>query len=460
MRDRRVPIGRRLAAIAALVLGLGLVVALAGLLVTHWLAVVLAVVAIGVLANGAVRFLATSSPRRQGWLLTALVGCGGLVTAVALVASDRPIVFGGVVVTGALVIALGLYARRGYVRPAAAPEVAGRRRVLHTRQAVLFLNPHSGGGKVGEFDLVAEAQRRGIETVELGPDDDLTVLAEQAVADGAEILGMAGGDGSQADVAAVAVAHDLPFVCIPAGTRNHFALDLNLDRSDPRLALEAFVEGIERRVDYGRAGERFFVNNVSLGIYPHIVQDPSYRDGRLKAAADLLPDLLDPERTPVDLRFASPSGTTYETAQVVLVSNNPYRGGVSIDGTGRRVSLDGGELGVLVVAAPDPAALAAAVRNLALGASIERIDGLDEWTAPTLRVESSEPTILAGVDGEAMDLPSPLEFRLVPKGLRVIVPVGTPEPPADTEALLSTQALSDLLSLAGGVDVGPFGADL
>jgi diacylglycerol kinase family enzyme len=201
------------------------------------------------------------------------------------------------------------------------------------------------------------------------------------------------------------------------------------------------------------------VNNVSLGVYPYIVQDPSYRDGRLKTTTDLLPELLDPERTPVDLRFTSPSGVRYETAQVVLVSNNPYRSGVSVDGAGRRVSLDGGVLGVLVVAASDPAGLAAAVRDLALGAGIDAIDGLDQWSAPTLRVESDGPVILAGVDGEAMELPAPLDIRVVPRGLRVIVPVGTPEPPAPTEPLLSTQALGDLLALAGGVDTGPFGDD-
>ena len=276
---------------------------------------------------------------------------------------------------GAVTALVGLYAQRGYVRAAAAPPVEGTHRTLQIAPGVLFLNPKSGGGKVEEFDLVAEAHRRGVETVVLGPDDDLTALAERAATDGAEVLGMAGGDGSQADVAAVAVAHGLPFVCIPAGTRNHFALDLNLDRSDPRPALDAFVEGIERRVDHGRAGDRFFVNNVSLGVYPYIVQDPSYRDGRLRATTDLLPELLDPERTPVDLRFTSPSGVRYETAQVVLVSNNPYRSGVSLDGAGRRVSLDGGVLGVLVVAASDPAGLATAMRNLALGAGIDAIDG-------------------------------------------------------------------------------------
>lgn len=458
MPSSPVPVRRRVAAVVTIVGVAGVLVALAVLLVTHWYAVILGVIGVGLVASGVTRFLATATGARRVWLGVAVLGFVALLAAVVLVAAGRPLLVAALVAVTAGCGALGRYAQRGYVRGAAAPEASGPVRATGRRRSVLFLNPKSGGGKVGEFDLVAEARRRGVEAVVLSKDDDLTTLAERAVANGAEVLGMAGGDGSQADVAAVAATHGLPFVCIPAGTRNHFALDLNLDRADPRLALEAFTEGIERRVDHGLAGDRFFVNNVSLGVYPHIVQDPAYREGRLKAAADLLPDLLDPNRSPVDLRLTSPDGIEYTNAQVVLVSNNPYRGGIASDG-GRRVSLDGGVLGVLVVAADDPAQLTATMRRLALGAGIERTDGVDEWTTESLRIDSTDAVVLAGVDGEAMELAAPLDIRIVARGLRVIVPVGTPETPAATEPLLSTQALANLLTLAGGVDVGPFGDD-
>ncbi len=346
---------------------------------------------------------------------------------------------------------LAVYAQRGYIRAAAAPQVTGPVHETRRRHAVLFLNPRSGGGKVGEFDLVAEARARGVETVVLGPDDDLTALAEAAVADGAEVLGMAGGDGSQADVAAVAVAHDLPFVCIPAGTRNHFALDLNLDRVDPRPALDAFVHGVERRVDHGLAGGRFFVNNVSLGIYPHVVDSPEYRDGRMKAAASIIPELMNPDTPSLSLRFDSPTGTHYDTAQVLLVSNNPYRGFAALDGAGRRVSLDGGVLGVLVIAAADPDELTRAARRTTLGVPLEKVEGFDQWTATSIRVDSDEATVLAGVDGEALDLPTPLDIRIVPGGLRVMVPVGTPETPEPTPSLLSRESVTNLVAIAGGI---------
>ena len=96
-------------------------------------------------------------------------------------------------------------------------------------KSVLIVNPRSGGGKAARFDLVAQCRARGIDPILFEPGDDLTALATAAVRAGADALGMAGGDGSQAAVAAVAAEHDLPYVCVPAGTRNHFALDLGID---------------------------------------------------------------------------------------------------------------------------------------------------------------------------------------------------------------------------------------
>ena len=454
-----VDLARRLAAVAALlcvVVAVGIIIFV---LLSSPVMAVVAVLGLAIAAGAAVRAVVLQGHHRARWAALSGLGALALLAGVVVVALDRPVGALALVVVVAVGVGLGAYAERGYVRAGAAPEVAGPRRVVRSGRAVLFCNPASGGGKVGRFELVAEAERRGVRTVVLGRDDDLTALAQRAADDGAEVLGMAGGDGSQADVAAVVAARGLAFVCIPAGTRNHFALDLNLDRADPRRALDAFVEGIERRVDHGTAGGRFFVNNVSLGVYPYVVQDPSYRDGRLKAASALIPELLAPGSPELDLRFTSPDGRTYTTAQALLVSNNPYRGLGGLDGVGRRVSLDGGVLGVLVVAAADPDELARAARAVALGSAIEDVDGLDQWTTPSLRIDSNDARVLAGVDGEAMELPAPLDIRVVPGGLRVIVPIGTPEPPAPTAGLLSTQAIGNLLEIAGGVAPGPFGAD-
>ena len=112
---------------------------------------------------------------------------------------------------------------------------------------------------------------------------------------------MAGGDGSQALVASIAVEHGLPFVCVSAGTRNHFALDLGLNRDDPRESMYAFRDAVERKVDYATVNDRFFVNNVSLGVYAKIVQEESYRDAKVETTK------IAPAR---DARTARPSRST------------------------------------------------------------------------------------------------------------------------------------------------------
>ena len=155
--------------------------------------------------------------------------------------------------------------------------------------------------------------------------DDLASLAVAAVSSGADVIGMAGGDGSQAIVAAVASRHDIAYVCIPAGTRNHFALDIGVDREDVIGALDAYHHGSERRIDLAQVNGRVFVNNASIGFYGKVVQSPEYRDAKLRTVIEMLPDLLGPGAVPFDLRFSDPGGAKYETAQLVMVSNNRYQ---------------------------------------------------------------------------------------------------------------------------------------
>ena len=175
-------------------------------------------------------------------------------------------------------------------------------------QPVLFFNPRSGGGKAERFALADEARARGIEPIELKPGDDLETLVRGAVERGADALAMAGGDGSQAIVAAVAAERGLPYACVPAGTRNHFALDLGVDRDDVVGALDAFVDGGERTVDLAEVNGRVFVNNVSLGLYAEAVQREGYRDAKLRTLLDTVPDMLGPGGSELDLRWTGPSG--------------------------------------------------------------------------------------------------------------------------------------------------------
>src|SRR5215213_6769123 len=221
------------------------------------------------------------------------------------------------------------------------------------RRPVLFINPRSGDGKAARFALAAEARGRGIEPVELRAGDDLAALVRTAVQEGADAVAVAGGDGSQAVAAAVAARYDVPYACIPSGTRNHFALDLGVDRDDVVGALDAFVDGGEHRVDLGEVNGRVFVNNVSLGVYAEAVQRPGYRGAKMRTLVDTAAAVLGPGAGRSDLRWITPGGRTMQGAGIILVGNNQYRlGGAA--GAGTRPALDRGLLGITVVDPPGP----------------------------------------------------------------------------------------------------------
>jgi diacylglycerol kinase family enzyme len=278
--------------------------------------------------------------------------------------------------------------RHGW-RPADRPE-----------RPTLFVNPKSGDGTAVRTGLAERAREHGIQVTVLGADQPLAALVGEAVAHGADALGMAGGDGSMAVVAAASHAHDLPFVCVPAGTRNHFALDLGLDASDPVGALDAFTDGVERAIDMARVNDRLFLNNVSLGIYGEAVRHPTYRDAKVRTLVETTREVLGPTAAAPELELVDDVGHEHRHPALVLVSNNPYALNHPV-AHGARPTLASGRLGVIVLG--EPTATRAPLRA---------------WSATSLTVNAPEP-VHAGIDGEAVDLSPPLKFQVVPAALRV-----------------------------------------
>jgi diacylglycerol kinase family enzyme len=284
------------------------------------------------------------------------------------------------------------------------------------------MNPRSGGGKVGRYGLVERAEKLGARVIllDLDADPDPVALARQAVAEGADLLGVAGGDGTQALVAQVAAEHGVPFMVVTAGTRNHFAMDLGLDRDDPASSLDALTDGVELRVDLGDVGGRPFVNTASFGTYAEIVQSPEYREAKAATALDQLPDLLaGAAGTPLTARA---DDKPLEAPQTLLVSNNPYARADPLGG-GRRPRLDTGRLGVIAVKVVS----AAQAAELALLG--ERASGITSLTSRRVVVESDEEFIPVAVDGEALTLPAPVVCSIRPAVLRVRVPKHRPGAP-------------------------------
>ena len=277
------------------------------------------------------------------------------------------------------------------------------------QRAVLFVNPVSGGGKAARTAIADRARERGVEAIVLTPDRSLATLVREAVERGADALGVAGGDGSLAVVAEVAQAHGLPFVCVPTGTRNHFARDLGVDLHDPVAALDAFTHGVERRIDLAEVNGRVFLNNVSLGIYGDAVRQRGYRDAKVRTLLETTAEVLGPGAPAPELQLVDDLGREHRHPAVVLVSNNPYVSDRPLV-PGTRPALDSGQLGIIVLeplrTPPDPPPRA--------------------WSARAIRVNAPAP-VHAGIDGEAVDLVPPLEFVTRPSALRVRISPRHPE---------------------------------
>lgn len=420
---------QRAAALLALLLLLATAVGTVDLVVHNFPSGLILLVALSVSLAAAWYGLIGAGPARALGFGTALLVLVG--TVFWLAGNDGSLTEGLLVV---LLLTLTLTAARIALRvrvplpDAAAPD-----------SPVLFYNPKSGGGKAERFDIAAEARARGMEAIELGRDDNLEDLVRAAVARGADGLAMAGGDGSQAVVAAIASEEDLPYACIPAGTRNHFALDLGVDREDVVGALDAFVDGGERVVDLAEVNGRVFVNNVSLGIYAEAVQRKGYREAKLRTILSTVPEMLGPEGEGLDLRWTGPGGHEHSSGAAILVSNNRYRLGRAV-GSGTRPRIDDGLLGITIASAPTGRG--------------ERRKGPQrpwrEWSQAEFLVES-DSSVPAGVDGEAVRLDSPLRFRIMPGVLRVRI--ARQHPGASPSAAMPEDGLGTLRSL-GRIVIG------
>ena len=447
-QSRRPTALERAAAALALIAVAGALVLLLVGIVRHFVSVILAIVALLVFVTGGWYAVSRRGVVRFAALLAILVAVAGFITTIVF-ADISGIRLAAIIVLAAVSVGA---ARQALNRTTRALRTASHQRLkpaARPAHPVLIMNPKSGGGKAEKFGLAKECASRGIEAIVLRQGDDLLQLAEDAIARGADAIGMAGGDGSQALVASVAARRGIPHVCVPAGTRNHFALDLGLDRDDVVGALDAFADGVERRIDLGRVNGRIFVNNASLGVYAKVVQSADYRDAKIKTAGTMLPEILGPEAVPLDLKFHGPDGTSHPTAQLILVSNDPYQ----LDHPGGRGTRERIDLGVLGIVAARVSNASDARRFAALEATgqLRRFPGWMEWSSPRFEVGSGGPVEI-GIDGEALRMDPPLVFESLPGALRVRLPRDgvRPSPAARTVRVLSGSTIAELGRVAVG----------
>jgi len=305
--------------------------------------------------------------------------------------------------------------------------IATPERRVSSKRPVLIINPGSGGGKAAKIDLVASAAKLGLETIVRKEGQKLQAIAESAVDDGCDHLLIAGGDGSQARIAKVAMERDVAFSVVPSGTRNHLAMDLGLDRSEPAKALSAAFDGVEFLIDVGKIGKRVFVNNASFGVYADAIADPDYRSHKAQSIADAA--AANAEHPEKGLSVTDPDGNVHDEIGMLLASNNPYQYIGAPDFAGR-AALDTGTLGVIVA---DREAVGGRGRG-----------ELKEWTTPKLVVESTEKKVPVGIDGSLRKVKAPVKVRIKRAALRVVLPTDVVKRQIQNAPGMTEEALAHL----------------
>ncbi len=292
--------------------------------------------------------------------------------------------------------------------------------VGHFRHPCLIVNPKSGDGRALKAHIPELAAKQGITIKLLQKGDDVEALARQAANDGADVLGVSGGDGSIGAVAKVALERDLSMVVLPGGTRCHFARDLGLDPKRIADALAGF-HGVERHIDVADINGRMFLNNVSFGLYADIVDSPGYREHKLRAGRNVLRDLLSGAKRPYDLRFHHGKEHFRRAAQV-LVGVNRYKL-LNVTELGQRERLDEGVLQVTAITKLDDAMVAGLVKAM----SFDKRPGktmadFHQWVSKTFEMGSGQKRLVVGVDGEREEFTVPVRVRIRPGALRIYVP--------------------------------------
>ena len=256
----------------------------------------------------------------------------------------------------------------------------------------------------------------------LEPGGDVRELTRRALKRRPGVIVAAGGDGTIGAVADVVRGTGTALGVLPAGTFNHFAKDLGIPL-DLAEAARVVAAGKRARIDLGEVNGRVFINNASLGLYPGVVRERERQQRRLrrsKRAAMLWATLAALQRPPqLDLLLELDGRLQRCAAPFVFIGNNEYL----VEGfdIGKRARLDAGNLNVYTTRRCGTAGLIKLALHAIFG-QLHQANDFMHTSVRSLRIESRRPRLLVATDGEVSLLETPLEFRVLPGALEVIVP--------------------------------------
>ena len=291
--------------------------------------------------------------------------------------------------------------------------------------AVILVN--KGGGSAGDDarDKVAAALRSaGIAgEVELLDGGELVDRAKRAIADGVPLIIAAGGDGTQSAVAGAVAGSDSVMGVLPLGTLNHLARDLGIS-FDIDEAARVIAAGKVHAIDVAQLNGRVFVNNSAIGLYPLMVEDREAQQdhlGRPKKLAMIVAGLRTLARFHhyrLAITVNDAERATVDTP-LLFVGNNDYR--LEMPRAGYRDALDQGRLSVVLLRKQGRLSFFRSLLRAMTGRSrASDLIRLDDVTC--LRVTSRRAQLMVALDGETIEQPPELDYRIRPGALKVMVP--------------------------------------
>jgi diacylglycerol kinase family enzyme len=288
---------------------------------------------------------------------------------------------------------------------------------------IVIMNRGAGGADDPEARIGELFRGHGVEPRFVHPNgDNLAAIARGAAQSDEPVIVAAGGDGTISGVAAALVGTGKVLGVLPVGTLNHFAKDLGL-ALDLESAVRTIVEGETATVDTGEVNGRIFINNSSLGIYPRIVARREAQQQRLargKWLAFFWATLQALRRFPfLDLQIAFEGRQISRRTAFLFVGNNEYQ--IAGFNLGSRTCVNGGNLGLYLTHRTGRFGLF----RLAFHALFGRVDqakDFDVFCVKEARIETRKRRLLVALDGEIERMETPLNYRILPASLRVLVP--------------------------------------
>lgn len=271
-----------------------------------------------------------------------------------------------------------------------------------------------------KFEATMQSHLPGAEILFTSPETPVADKVRKAVEHGVTLVVACGGDGTISEIAAALINTSATLAVIPSGTFNHFAKDLHIPLETDK-ALEVIATRHELLVDVGEVNGRCFVNNSGLGLYPDAVamREARRQRGARKMTSAFIAGMKSLMRYRLlAIRVLVDEETLLRRTPVVFVGNNEYVMDAPFEPT--RASLTDGQL-CLYIPHPHGRLKLVWFAIRAMFGKLTSAPQFDVVRTSSFTIESRHH-LRVSLDGEIETMQPPLEYRVLPRALRVLVP--------------------------------------